>query len=166
MQLFDGLKNPNGCPVSATFFVSHKYTDYNLVQDLRHMRHEIADHSITHATPGMRDINKVKAHALSSLLIDHSYSDSPPKCGFPPLAESDWETFNVSRYNAELAGQRTILSHFGNVDVESIIGYRQPFLEMSEQQFASLHASNFSYDNSWTTSKYSNPPSIDTKIKV
>merc|ERR1712071_569708 len=26
--------NPNGCPAKATFFVSHEYTDYTLVNDL------------------------------------------------------------------------------------------------------------------------------------
>ena len=40
-----------GCNVTATFFVSHKYTNYRMIQMLRHWRHEIADHSITHRTP-------------------------------------------------------------------------------------------------------------------
>lgn len=50
--LFKALpKNPNGCEVSATFFVSHRYTQYNMLQTLYHKRHEIADHSITHRYP-------------------------------------------------------------------------------------------------------------------
>ena len=50
--LFDGnTKNPNGCPITATFFVSHEYTQYNKVQTLYHDRHEIADHSISHREP-------------------------------------------------------------------------------------------------------------------
>eukprot|EP00794_Sanderia_malayensis_P004976 gene4976-5626_t len=44
-------RNPNGCNITATFFVSHEYTNYRLVEMLRHWRHEIADHSITHRTP-------------------------------------------------------------------------------------------------------------------
>lgn len=40
-----------GCNITATFFVSHKYTDYQMVESLRHWRHEIADHTITHRTP-------------------------------------------------------------------------------------------------------------------
>lgn len=47
---FDDRVNPNGCPVSATFFVSHEYTDYSLVQELYSKGHEIALHSITHNT--------------------------------------------------------------------------------------------------------------------
>jgi hypothetical protein len=41
-------KNPNGCDVKATFFVSHKYTNYSAVQEMHYMGHEIAAHSITH----------------------------------------------------------------------------------------------------------------------
>jgi hypothetical protein len=41
-------KNPNGCDIKATFFVSHKYTNYSAVQEGHHMGHEIAAHSITH----------------------------------------------------------------------------------------------------------------------
>lgn len=51
-RLFDGtLKNPNGCNISGTFFVSHEYTDYCEVQDLYSQRHEIADNSISRRLP-------------------------------------------------------------------------------------------------------------------
>jgi len=42
--------NPNGCPAKATFFVSHEYTDYTLVNDLHNRGYELASHSITHRT--------------------------------------------------------------------------------------------------------------------
>jgi len=42
------LKNPNGCDAKATFFLSHKYTNYSMVQDLYRRGHEIATHSISH----------------------------------------------------------------------------------------------------------------------
>ena len=54
MQLFpkDGSRrNPNGCPISATLFVSHNFTDYCMVQKLHARGMEIADHSITHKLP-------------------------------------------------------------------------------------------------------------------
>ncbi len=41
-------KNPNGCEIKATFFVSHKYTNYSAVQYMHSLGHEIAAHSITH----------------------------------------------------------------------------------------------------------------------
>ncbi|XP_043203997.1 chitin deacetylase 1-like [Amphibalanus amphitrite] len=40
-------KNPNECPMRATFFVSHEYSNYQMVQDLYHKGHEIAVNSIT-----------------------------------------------------------------------------------------------------------------------
>lgn len=45
------LQNPNGCKATATFFVSHEYTQYEMAQALYHNRHHIADHTISHRTP-------------------------------------------------------------------------------------------------------------------
>jgi len=41
-------KNPNGCGIRATHFITHSYTDYSLVNKYWHYGHEIASHSITH----------------------------------------------------------------------------------------------------------------------
>uniref|UniRef100_A0A0L8FTW1 NodB homology domain-containing protein n=1 Tax=Octopus bimaculoides TaxID=37653 RepID=A0A0L8FTW1_OCTBM len=50
-HLMTGITNPNGCPISATFFVSHEYTNYKTVQQLHSQGHEIASHSISHRFP-------------------------------------------------------------------------------------------------------------------
>ena len=50
-QLFPGRPNPNGCNITATFFVSHEYTDYVMLNELSHQRHAIVDHTITHREP-------------------------------------------------------------------------------------------------------------------
>lgn len=42
--------NRDGCPVSATFYISHEYTDYSKVHELYKAGHEIALHSISHAS--------------------------------------------------------------------------------------------------------------------
>ncbi|XP_051176820.1 chitin deacetylase 1 isoform X1 [Leptopilina boulardi] len=47
----DERKNPNGCPVRATFYISHQYTNYRDVQYLWNAGHEIATHSVTHRGP-------------------------------------------------------------------------------------------------------------------
>lgn len=39
--------NPNGCPISTTFYLSHEYTNYRHVQKLWNNGHEIGIHSIT-----------------------------------------------------------------------------------------------------------------------
>ena len=41
-------KNPDGCPIGVTHFLSHEYTDYSKVQDLWKRGHEIALHSVTY----------------------------------------------------------------------------------------------------------------------
>lgn len=47
-DLFEkGRVNPNGCPISATFYVSHEWTDYSQVQNLYSAGHEIASHTIS-----------------------------------------------------------------------------------------------------------------------
>lgn len=48
-DLFPGRFNPNGCPIKATFYVSHEWTDYEQVRDLYAAGHEIASHTITHS---------------------------------------------------------------------------------------------------------------------
>lgn len=45
--LHERMNKANGCPASATFFVSHDYTNYQLVHELHRRGHEIAVHSIT-----------------------------------------------------------------------------------------------------------------------
>ncbi|KAK0407366.1 hypothetical protein QR680_019157 [Steinernema hermaphroditum] len=51
-KLFGAVRyrNPNGCPAKATFFVSHEWTNYDLVQWLSENGHEIASNSITHVS--------------------------------------------------------------------------------------------------------------------
>jgi len=47
--LFNGTyKNPNGCNIRATHFLTQSYTDYSLVNQYWHWGHEMAAHSITH----------------------------------------------------------------------------------------------------------------------
>ncbi|CAK1601724.1 unnamed protein product [Parnassius mnemosyne] len=49
-DLFEkGRVNPNGCPISATFYVSHEWTDYSQVQNLYASGHEMASHTISHS---------------------------------------------------------------------------------------------------------------------
>jgi hypothetical protein len=59
-SLFYNKTNPDGCPISATFFMAHEYTDYSKVHDLYINSQEIAVHSITHEalTDYWRDISK------------------------------------------------------------------------------------------------------------
>jgi len=42
-----GRTNANGCPITATFYVSHEWTDYSQVQNLYSDGHEMASHSVS-----------------------------------------------------------------------------------------------------------------------
>lgn len=44
-------RNPNGCPIAMTLFVSHMWTNYDMVNDLYNRGMEIAVHSVTHRVP-------------------------------------------------------------------------------------------------------------------
>ncbi|XP_076349905.1 uncharacterized protein LOC143246704 [Tachypleus tridentatus] len=48
-EIFTGRRNPNGCPILGTFYVSHEWTDYGKVQTLYSEGHEMASHSISHS---------------------------------------------------------------------------------------------------------------------
>ncbi|KAL9875434.1 chitin deacetylase 1-like [Glossina fuscipes fuscipes] len=50
--LFKGnRRNPNNCPIKATFFVPHSYTNYQYVQKLWNNGHEVAVQSVTQRSP-------------------------------------------------------------------------------------------------------------------
>ncbi|KAK6759710.1 hypothetical protein RB195_021339 [Necator americanus] len=51
-ELFETVKyrNPNGCPVKGTFFVSHEWTNYDAVQWLFQQGMELASNSISHVS--------------------------------------------------------------------------------------------------------------------
>uniref|UniRef100_A0A0K0DQX5 EB domain-containing protein n=1 Tax=Angiostrongylus cantonensis TaxID=6313 RepID=A0A0K0DQX5_ANGCA len=54
LELFEKVKyrNPNGCPIKATFFVSHEWTNYDAVQWLFQQGMEVASNSIS-SFPGL-----------------------------------------------------------------------------------------------------------------
>ena len=118
------LKNPNGCNATAIFFVSHEYTEYQMVQALYHNRHDIADHTISHRTP-----------------------------------TSWWKSANYSQLTDEIVGQREILRKWGQVEVEDVVGFRVPFLQIAgNTMYQVLYDNKFLYDSSMPTQKFMDPP--------
>lgn len=68
--LTKGRKNPNGCPVTTTYFNSLDYTNYSMVTDYYVAGNEVADHTITHvAQPGIAEVsgNLVALNALAGI---------------------------------------------------------------------------------------------------
>lgn len=46
-KVFDKRYNPNGCPAKGTFFISHEYSNYHMIQQLANEGHEIATETIS-----------------------------------------------------------------------------------------------------------------------
>ncbi|XP_037966996.2 chitin deacetylase 7-like [Plutella xylostella] len=44
-------KNRNNCQIGSTFYISHEYTDYSIVNELYNEGFEVALHSISHKSP-------------------------------------------------------------------------------------------------------------------
>lgn len=47
-QLLGNRKNPNGCPLRTTYYVSIQYTNMSMVTEWYASGHEVADHTMTH----------------------------------------------------------------------------------------------------------------------
>jgi len=102
--------NPNGCSPKATFFVSHKYTNYSAVQELHRKGHEIAVFSITN--------NKNEDYWLKG-----SYDDW--------LAEMAGDRLIIERFANITDG-----SVIGVRAPQLLIGANEQFTMMSDQFFA------------------------------
>nr|CAH7729243.1 unnamed protein product [Callosobruchus chinensis] len=75
--------NPNGCEIKGTFFASHEYSNYHMIQELAHEGHEIAVETISQQSGlenkgyeewvaemvGMRDILKHLANISKSEVV-------------------------------------------------------------------------------------------------
>ncbi|KAI9011618.1 hypothetical protein DFJ74DRAFT_710532 [Hyaloraphidium curvatum] len=56
-QFLYASRNPNGCPIAATHFLSRQWTDFHTVNALYDQGHEIADHTVDHlGTPSLEQI--------------------------------------------------------------------------------------------------------------
>nr|AFO53263.1 chitin deacetylase isoform B [Sinohyriopsis cumingii] len=112
-ELFDGSrKNPNGCPISMTLFISHDNTKYPIVNEFYRKGMEIASHSVTHSQ------------------------------------------LNTSNFLMEAKSQRENLAKLAGIPVESIKGWRSPYLKPTgDLQPSTLKELGYLYDATLTFSK-------------
>ncbi|KAK0070275.1 chitin deacetylase 7 [Biomphalaria pfeifferi] len=66
-------KNPNGCPITASFFVSHNFTDYCMVKKLHARGMEIGDHSVSHQLPRMWWTDASKSDMELEVLVQRKH---------------------------------------------------------------------------------------------
>ncbi|GJJ78691.1 hypothetical protein EMPS_11050 [Entomortierella parvispora] len=69
-SLMDGHRNPNGCPMKATWFAQTLYSDFALIQQWAAAGNEVADHTMNHiGTPPAEEIigNRKAINAFSGI---------------------------------------------------------------------------------------------------
>ena len=124
-KVFNGRKNPNGCQIGLTFFASHYFTDYALLEDVSTLYgYEIAIHTVDHNTSS--------------------------------------ETTS-EQWTREVMDMKEILTKWGNVPSNSMLGVRAPFLATSETEMGVLYENKFLYEASMSTDIMYWPFTLDYK---
>jgi len=65
-------RNPNGCPVKATFFVSLNYTNHSLVTDTYIEGNEIADHTMSESGQILVNLHGKAARTDAIICVQHT----------------------------------------------------------------------------------------------
>nr|CAD7569198.1 unnamed protein product [Timema californicum] len=180
-------KNPNGCPISATYYVSHEWTDYSQVQNLYadgdYTTEEIPQIVLLTFDDSANDLNKGLYSDLfekgrtnpngcpiaATFYVSHEWTDyshvqnlyaSGHEIASHSISHSFGEQFSQKKWTKEISGQREILAAYGGVKLEDVRGMRAPFLAVGgNKMFKMLYDSNFTYDSSMPV--YENrPPSF------
>ncbi|XP_013402344.1 uncharacterized protein LOC106167975 [Lingula anatina] len=117
-------KNPNGCPIGGTFFVSDAAdgfgleTQYEVAKELHGRGLEIAVHSLSHTYP------------------------------------EQWWSGNATYkdYVKEMVGQRRKISQRAGIPEGDLVGVRVPFMSIGgDNMYKALYDNNFVYDKSMLT---------------
>ena len=125
-------KNPNGCPISATFFVSHIHesghlTNHTYVKQLYRAGHEIGSHGVSHRMP-----------------------------------QSWWQHATYEQLRAEMESQRYLLSRLAAIPLSEIRGLRMPYLELgSDPQFRMMADVGFQFDATFMSHSQTWPFTLD-----
>ncbi|EDX03162.1 GD22994 [Drosophila simulans] len=153
-------KNPNGCSWRGTFYLSHEWTDYVMVQDLYSQGHEMASHTVSIPQivlltfdDSVNDLNKQLYTDLfekgrvnpngcpitATFYVSHEWTDYSQvqnlyadghEMASHTVSHSFGEQFSQKKWTREIAGQREILAAYGGVKMSDVRGMRAPFLSV------------------------------------
>jgi hypothetical protein len=140
-KLLENFRNPNKCPIKATFFMSdsENRTSYCLVRDLYEKKHEIAISTVNYTCP----------HKRCSSLVD-----------FQPWHYSTW--------SEQILNMKLRLNKYAGIPKADINGFRAPQLEpSSDLHYRIIAGDKFLYDSSLivNTDRLTWPFTFDYKIK-
>ena len=75
------------------------------------------------------------------------------------LPQTWWATATEEEQEQEIGGMREILRKWGNVQVEDIMGYRAPYIQVGgNTEFRALRNLGFLYESSMPTQVFRDPP--------
>ena len=137
-----GLVSKNtGCPIRGTFFLSHEFTNYVMVNEMANLGNEIALHTVTHGTRYTNDGKLLNGNEV----MKH-------------MTKQDWLN--------ELQGNLKYINTFANISKDSIKGVRAPFLQTSgNPTYEAFMRMNLTYDSSLSNAKPSWPYRMTFKQK-
>ena len=120
-EIFNGVrKNPNGCDIKGTFFVSHKYTNYSAVQvNLIEVKNVVCNFKLSK----YQDMHR-RGHEIAAKSITNN--NNPDY----------WTKGTTDTWAREMSGVRLIIDKFANITDNSVIGLRAPFLRVGGNQFS------------------------------
>ncbi|KAJ3016721.1 UNVERIFIED_CONTAM: hypothetical protein HDU68_012077 [Siphonaria sp. JEL0065] len=75
--ILQSFRNPNGCFLPATYFVSNNYTEYKYVTELYGSGSEIAVHTVDHTDLGTASSQAAQSEIQSSFTITHNLGGIP-----------------------------------------------------------------------------------------
>ena len=138
-EIFNGVrKNPNGCDIKGTFFVSHQYTNYSAVQVRLQRNFKIYFFFFFFKRVFLQDMHR-RGHEIAAHSVTHK--DDPDY----------WTKGTADTWAREMSGVRLIIDKFANITDNSVIGLRAPFLRVGgNQQFTMMEEQAFLYDSSIT----------------
>lgn len=121
-KLFEKARNPNGCALRGTIFLSDTYnrTSYCLVRDLYDKRFEIAVSTLNYTCPHRR-------------------------CS--PLP--DFQPWHYTKWSEQIFDIKTRLVRYAGIARSDVVGFRAPLLEpSSDLHFRIIAGNHFLYDSS------------------
>lgn len=121
-KLLEDFKNPNGCPIKATFFLSdtNNHTSFCLVRNLYDQRNEIAISTVNYTCPNKR---------------------CSPLKNFMPWDYEVWSD--------QILNMRLRLNKYSGIPKAEITGFRAPILEpAADMHFRIISSNKFLYDSS------------------
>ena len=121
-KLLASFKNPNKCPIAATFFVSdtHNHTSFCLLRNLYDQRNEIAISTVNNTCPNKR-------------------------CS----TDKYFQPWDYLRWTDQILQMRTRLNRYAGIPKTAITGFRAPILEpAADMHYRIISANKFLYDSS------------------